>query len=307
MDEKLGLIYLVVDTREPDRVRYVGQTIKSLRARERSHWGDARRATRPKYPMQRFLKKRADDGSVEFRVIEEVPQRDLDAREIHWIAYYRSLDQADLNVTDGGGGLRGRVYTDEEREAKRASMLGRFRGEDGPQSKLTWAEVRDIRTRRLESWTSEQDLATEYGISQMIVNKILRNEYWIDNEFAPDQVIKRPTQTYANNRQIPAEMVAEIRSLRMREWVPEAEIARRYGLTRSNVNNILRNHRWPDPEYDPALLVPAGGDGFGSKLTREQVDEIRSLKGTGLKQREIGEMYGVSQTQVSRIFRGVRW
>lgn len=307
MDTKFGVVYRVFDANEPGRVRYVGQTINGLRSRERSHWGDARRSTRPLYPFARFLKKRPDDGTVVFEEIETVPISELDEREIHWIAYYRGIGQADLNITDGGGGYRGRVYTDEEREAKRQYMLGRFRGELAPSAKLNWSQVREIRDRRQKSWVSEVELAEEYGITQMGINAILRNTYWVDEGFDPATIKVRPPETHANNRQIPLDMVQEIRALRMREWVPEKEIARRYGLTRSNVNNILRNHRWPDPDYKPELLVRAGGDGLGSKLTRNQADEIRLLKGSGLTQTRIGEMYGISQTQVSRIFRGVRW
>jgi DNA invertase Pin-like site-specific DNA recombinase len=37
-----------------------------------------------------------------------------------------------------------------------------------------------------------------------------------------------------------------------------------------------------------------------SKLTDLQVQEIRSLKGIGITQREIAEKYGISSSQVSR-------
>lgn len=304
MVESTGFIYRVYDRREPNRTRYVGQTIKTVPIRARGHWRDARRLS--KYPIHHFLNKR-DVEDVVFEAIEEVPVSDLDRREVYWIAHYRSSGEADLNVTDGGSGFRGRKFSEEERKARREAMTGKYRGERHGNHKLTWEDVREIREVRAERWVSEQDLSIEYGVTQSVINKILRNMSWVDDEYDPSSVKPRPAETHANNRQITKELVDEIRQLRTREWVPESEIARRYRLTRSNVNNILRNHRWPDPNYDPAQLVQAGGDGLGSKLTSTQAAEIRSLKGTGLLQREIAEKYGISQTQVSRIFRNVRW
>lgn len=37
-----------------------------------------------------------------------------------------------------------------------------------------------------------------------------------------------------------------------------------------------------------------------SKLTNEQINEIKLLKGTGITQKEIGKIYGINQSQVSR-------
>lgn len=49
------------------------------------------------------------------------------------------------------------------------------------------------------------------------------------------------------------------------------------------------------------------GDRHGrSKLTSEQVELIRACKGR-MPQREAGERFGISQTQVGRIWRGENW
>lgn len=44
-----------------------------------------------------------------------------------------------------------------------------------------------------------------------------------------------------------------------------------------------------------------------AKLTADQVSQIRSRYDAGELQRVLAEEYGISQTQVSRICRGVRW
>ena len=306
-DNRTGVIYVIFDVREPDKVRYVGLTSVSLNHRRGGHWTDSQRG---ELPIHRFLRKRNHDrGLVSFQVIDEAESMDeLNDLEMGWIAYYRSIGQADLNITDGGGGTRGRKMTDEQKEEKRQSMLGRFRGENFKgELKLSWDKVRDIRRRAQTKWESQHDLADEFGVTQSIIARVLTNISWIDETFDPGTVKPRPAETHANNRQSPVEVVKEILELRKREWIPEREIGRRYGLTRSNVNNILRNHRWPDPEYNPKDLVTAGGNGNGSKLTEEDVIEIRRRVKSGELQRVVGESYGIGQVQVSRIVRGVRW
>lgn len=52
--------------------------------------------------------------------------------------------------------------------------------------------------------------------------------------------------------------------------------------------------------------IMRGEKHHSAKLTQEQVREIMKLRGT-MTQAEIGNIYGVSQMQISRIFRGKKW
>lgn len=302
-----GEIYMVTDIQEPHRVRYAGLTTRGLRERSSGHWTESRNGT---LPINRFLKKRAGRKSdVAFTVIDTADNlEELNQKEVEWIAFFRSIGYADLNITDGGGGTKGRKMSQEEKERKRQAMIGVFRGDKHRGVvKLSWALVREIRERASASWEPHAQLATEYGVSQDVISGVIANTRWRDKSYDPATAKSRPPESHANNRQIEESVVKEIRELRMREWVPEMEIARRYNLTRSNVNNILRNHRWPDPNYDPARLVLAGGNGNGSKLTEADVVVIRSRVAAGETQSRVGQDYGIKQTQVSRIVRGVRW
>lgn len=62
--------------------------------------------------------------------------------------------------------------------------------------------------------------------------------------------------------------------------------------------------RTPEERY-----AMCGGENNGnSKLAKEQVEQIRELYVTGrYKQRELGEIYGVNQTNISSIVRGTKW
>lgn len=303
-----GVVYTLTDKLEPDRVRYVGLTRRKPQVRLSGHWTECLNGgTRP---VNNFMRKRLYDRSrVVMTVIDEcATDEELKCAEIEWIAFYRSLGQADLNLTDGGEGMWGYRMSEEQKEAKRQSMIGRFRGEHyRGEVKLSWEKVREIRSRAKAQWVSQQDLADEYGVTQSVIMKVLLNRAWIDDDYDPSGLPSRPPESHANNRQTTREVVDAIRALRMREWVPEREIGRRYGLTRSNVQNILSGVRWPDPTYDPSKLVRAGGNGTGSKLTAEDVVRIKERCAAGEFQRVVAADYGIQQTQVSRIVRGVRW
>lgn len=302
-----GTVYTLVDLAEPDRVRYVGLTRKPLGSRLSGHWVDAQRYTRP---VNNFLRKRLNRREEVLIAPLEVcfSEDELKACEIKWISHYRSLNQADLNLTGGGEGMFGYKMSDEQKQIKRDQMLGRFRGENFlGELKLSWDKVNKIRSDAVVKWESQAELGKRYGVSQSVIMKVLSNLSWIDEQFDPSKLQPRPPQTHANNRQIDESVVRAIRELRMNEWVPETEIARRYGLTRSNVNNILRGHRWPDSGYDPSKLVRAGGNGTGSKLTEDDVRAIRERCANGEIQRVVAADYGIEQTQVSRIVRGARW
>ena len=303
----IGQIYAVTDVSEPDRIRYVGLTTRGVKTRASGHWTDSRTST---YPFSHFLRKRLDRREdVRFEVIDEAYDMDeLNEKEMAWIAHFRELGQADLNLTDGGGGVKGRKMSDAEKEIRSQAMIGVFRGDKhGGEVKLSWEKVRAIRSQAAEQWRPHYEIAKDYGVSTDLISGVIRNSRWRDEDYDASLAMKRPPETRANNRQIPYSVVVEIRELRQREWIPETEIAKMFNLTRSNVHNILSNARWVDPEYDPASVVPAGGNGRGSKMTEADVIQIRKRAASGETQASIARDFGIKQTQVSRIVRGTRW
>jgi hypothetical protein len=44
-----------------------------------------------------------------------------------------------------------------------------------------------------------------------------------------------------------------------------------------------------------------------AKLTQDDVDEIRIMRGFGFTHKELGRMYGVSRSNISQILRGESW
>lgn len=83
---------------------YIGKTVNSLKLRKWYHFYDAKKYN--SYHFHRALNK-YDVGDWEWSVIEKnVPQEDLNDREVYWVNYYDSYNKG-YNSTVGGGGLHG--------------------------------------------------------------------------------------------------------------------------------------------------------------------------------------------------------
>ena len=77
-------------------------------------------------------------------------------------------------------------------------------------------------------------------------------------------------------------------------------------------DNRPSNLAWGTRADNEADKVKLGRSNRGercgtSKLTQQQVEELRQLAGTGLSTAALGKRFGVSQSQASRIVRRERW
>ncbi|MGR0319891.1 NUMOD3 domain-containing DNA-binding protein [Agromyces sp. ZXT2-3] len=122
----LGVVY-GYRVRKSGEYRYVGQTTKSLRRRISEHRGVAGRGR--KTPFYDWLRKTPDD-EYEVVVLERIvtSREDLGEAEISWITLFRATGDRLLNLTDGGLGPSGVVWTEEQRRAAGDRARGRPTG-----------------------------------------------------------------------------------------------------------------------------------------------------------------------------------
>jgi len=78
------------------------------------------------------------------------------------------------------------------------------------------------------------------------------------------------------------------------------EIGERFGLHFSTVSDIVRGSIRKGEKR--GSLIRKGESHGRAKLTDEQMDEVRSLRGSGLFQREVAEQFHISQSRVSEIW-----
>ncbi len=100
-----------------------------------------------------------------------------------------------------------------------------------------------------------------------------------------------------------AEKVREIR--RLRGEVTQKEVARRFGVTVPMISRIQLGRNWSHiAGSDPERLF--GERHPGSRITAQQVAEIRALRGI-VSQRELARRYGCSQSLITKVQRREVW
>jgi hypothetical protein len=94
MEEARGIIYKISS---PSGKVYVGQTVRSFEKRIRQHKSKHSCCTYLKRAIQKY------GDEMKYEIIEEdVPQEQLDEREIHWIKELNSIAPTGYNCTTGG-------------------------------------------------------------------------------------------------------------------------------------------------------------------------------------------------------------
>ncbi|WP_448712174.1 NUMOD3 domain-containing DNA-binding protein [Microbacterium profundi] len=121
----IGVVYAARRFESPE-FRYVGITTKTTEVRRRQHLKAARAGT--KNPFYDWLRTMQTDEDVYFQPMELVTGgelEDLGAAEQRWIAELRGNGHRLLNLSEGGLGPRGHVWTVEQRKAAGDRARGR--------------------------------------------------------------------------------------------------------------------------------------------------------------------------------------
>ena len=110
----------------PNNKRYVGQTIR-LHKRKQQHVADAYNpnSVSYNYAFHRAIRKYGIENFV-FEILEDgIPREKLNEREMYWIEQMQSYGENGYNMTMGGDGVLGRVWTDEQRKKDSESHKGK--------------------------------------------------------------------------------------------------------------------------------------------------------------------------------------
>ena len=91
---------------------------------------------------------------------------------------------------------------------------------------------------------------------------------------------------------------------------PEAEVL--CHTDGSRTNDHFTNLRWDSSAGNKADMIGHGTRLAGerhplSKISADQIREIKKLCANGVLQRKVAERYGIAQGHVSRILNGMRW
>jgi predicted transcriptional regulator len=173
----------------------------------------------------------------------------------------------------------------------------RFVGESQMTSVYTDAEINkvfDLRERGL----SVPKISDITRMSQSHISGILKG--------TRRSSVHREESPVSYKTRIPDEVVSKILEMRNNR-VSLRKISEQTGVSLPQVKNIVygrqRNH---DPIYTGQIHL-SGSDNGNSKLTVEQVSEIRQMIAEGISCPKIGDKFGVSKTTVLNIKQGKIW
>lgn len=214
------------------RIRYVGQTSKSLEERLKSH-----KARANKLPVGDWVHRHGSKHVIAVELEPEVPRALADEREIFWIREKGTFigdDLGGLNLTRGG---------QRERDEEERFIASTRRA---PKEKLDLQTAQEIRRLHSETDTPVHEIARKYHISVSYMHAILKNKKLPDpnHTFVPR---KRGNSGHFKSSKVDWEQVSEIRSS---DRAVE-EIAQTYGIAVNSARRILKNETWYDPEYTP--------------------------------------------------------
>lgn len=112
-------------------IRYIGQTTKRVPVRLRQHLQTAREGGC--WPVAKWLRKLIREGH-EVKIVALAENAEWNVTEIQTIARYRAEGFPLLNVTAGGEGTVGQVYSDAARQKMSAAAKARMSTPEGRES-----------------------------------------------------------------------------------------------------------------------------------------------------------------------------
>ena len=134
------------------------------------------------------------------------------------------------------------------------------KGDERPESKLTWEQVGYIR----ENHEKEAECAKRFGVSRSLINMVRMNRIWVDEAYTyrPKTHPVKRAEGHANSKL----NWDKVRSIRSASGTYK-KIADEFGVSSSLIMGIKLNRMWSDPEYDPP--TPRGWGGRKKRNTIE--------------------------------------
>lgn len=134
---------------------YIGKTSNPLNERYSSHNSSRRKN---KSLTHKVWNKAIEEGNVpEIILLEKTNEENLNDLEIWYIAYFKSIGGKLTNLTEGGDGLHGLVFSQEHREKISKNKIGKYKptsdhiesikkANSGPRSEDFKTKIKQIRT-----------------------------------------------------------------------------------------------------------------------------------------------------------------
>lgn len=265
MPEPKNVIYGLFALDDPQqRIRYVGQTVRTARRRVSQHIYKALNGTpgERRRPVSTWIRSIGPDA-VGYRVLEALPnQESLNAAEIAWISRCATFTMG-FNSTTGGDGAQNYRHSDAAIAASRQRtpdnatheiMSLRSRESLGlsPSGALSIDDVVEIKKHIWNSDLPGSQIAILYETSESTISKIARGDGW---KYVPWPMgpRRRPYLSTSNASRFrgagssTARLTeGSVRDIRSRHDAGEsaASLSREFGVTSGAVLAVIHRQTW---------------------------------------------------------------
>ena len=148
--EKISGIYKI--TAKHNGKVYIGQS-NDIYNRWKGHWKQVKAGSNTY--LHNTMRKYGKNNFI-FEIIEECGQDTINEREIYWISYYDSFNNG-FNLTIGGEGVKGKVFTEEEKENQRQISIKK--GNNKPLLQF------DLEGNFIKEWVGAKTVNKQMGYS----------------------------------------------------------------------------------------------------------------------------------------------
>lgn len=130
----MALVYALIDSSNPDEMRYIGKTTQKLKERFKCHLRNAPRDQSNRHVYNWMRRDLKAGKTLDIIVIEDnLTDAESLQREIYYIDYYKALGHRLTNMTDGGEGMSGYAMTDEHKRKLSKAHTGKVHSEETKQ------------------------------------------------------------------------------------------------------------------------------------------------------------------------------
>lgn len=173
----------------------------------------------------------------------------------------------------------------------------------------------DIRALYATGRYSETQLGERFSVSVATISRVLaRNIFMPEDDGVQPAIDAQLAKSVTRIREgrkytVTPEQVKHMRDLYAKGNHTQEQLAAHYGISRKQVNTILRGLQWRDVD-GPLIAGATESKGEGNnqaKLTEDKVQEIRQLAKTGKSQYAIAKKFQVSQSTIGKILTGRTW
>lgn len=202
----------------------------------------------------------------------------------------------------------GRPCTEEEKLKNSLS----HRGEKTHLAKLTWEQVRNIRSDFENDLKSVSQISEEFEMDKSNIYDIIKGNTWKEDNYAMSD--KTKVKLEQGSHIVNPEIVKVIREEYKTSTLQLKDLSKKYGMSVSGFGKIIRNEIWFDDQYAQWLKDNVTPVKKPTRINFEIAQQIRSdfdnEYGQFNKEKgytEIAERYNLASITVRKIIKNKLW